>query len=256
MENEMFGISMPLLSQSTMAMEVTSLGVDQTSSFPTDTLSTQSQTYYLSDGYPLFSTLQEASAINVGLSPPDLLLSAPAPSIPGSFSASNNCAFEAEDEEEILVPRRWSLEEQMGQQLLQARFSNGSGDPYPYGVPANELSLTLGSHRQSDTEMAGVGEQCSEMSCSRVTRVGSKDKIYSHESRDPVLSSRTELSSAYLHAANQMLAEIAVRTLDDRYNKSLDPDDVSARRGSSLSSSSEQKPLKTELMSMLQMVRH
>lgn len=360
MENEIFGISMPILSQTTGAMEGSSPHVGPGVIMPTDALTNNSQTYLIG-GYPLFSTLQE-EAINslhitgdvnavssqMGASSrlmslpssafgnPDLrehleestlsaasiasLLSGPPSSIPAedirasfisngccnrlnsSLSASDNCAFGAEDDAGILAPGRavsgsnvrWGYDEHVGRQMLQARslatvgpsyrVSSGSDsawvssksslisdDQYTYSVPGNELSLTLGSPQQSAMNIASVPDQCSEMSCSGITQVTSKDNSYRKaaelqvssqflrhpsyevgralglESKHPfpgneeralecgssgcVHFSQTLLGSQYLHVAHQILAEVAGRALEDRHKS--DDSGYLCERGSS-----------------------
>ncbi|CAA7402856.1 unnamed protein product [Spirodela intermedia] len=264
------------------------------------------------------STLSAASIAGLLSGPPS---SIPAEDIRASFisngcrnrlnsslSASDNCAFGAEDDAGILVPGRavsgsnvrWSYDEQIGQQMLQARslatvspsyrVSSGSDsawvsskssmisdDQYTYNVPGNELSLTLGSRQQPAMNMASVPDQCSEMSCSSLTQVTSKDNRYRDaaelqvssqflrnpsydvrralglESRHPlpgneertlecgssgyVHFSQTLLGSRYLHVAHQILAEVTGHALEDQYK----PDDSGyfCERGTSPLSSDE-----------------
>uniref|UniRef100_A0A1D1ZF00 Homeobox protein ATH1 n=1 Tax=Anthurium amnicola TaxID=1678845 RepID=A0A1D1ZF00_9ARAE len=137
-----------------------------------------------------------------------------------SLSASENCAFGADDAE-LLAPKRdlnmtgpnfrWSCDEIMGHQVLPGRTMTtvrpsyhvvsssdpawlpnkstlNSDDQYDYCTPSNELSLTLGSSRLSIMNIPSIPDQCSEISCSAITQVTSKDNRHGDATELPVCS--------------------------------------------------------------------
>ncbi|MQL84505.1 hypothetical protein Taro_017012 [Colocasia esculenta] len=148
-----------------------------------------------------------------------------------SLSASDNCAYGVEDDTELLVSKRdmnmnsqnfrWNCDEMMGQQVLLSRTMTtvrpsyhvmsssdaawipskstlNSGDQYTYCMPSNELSLTLGSSQLSIMNIRNIPDQCSEISCSGITQVTSKDNRY----RD---ATELQVSSQFLrHSENDV----------------------------------------------------
>jgi len=85
-------------------------------------------------------------------------------------------------------------------------------DPFDnYSLPTNELSLSLGSCQPSVIYMPNIPDHCSEKSCSVVTQVTPKDSeelsLYCGPSSS-VHFSHVLLGSRYLDVAQQVLAEI------------------------------------------------
>ncbi|XP_078431963.1 homeobox protein ATH1-like [Wolffia australiana] len=289
MENEIFTVSVPLLNHGSAGMEAIAPAIELTSS---------GQQYYLMGGCPSFTNLQE-DAINTlhrgaGVDGDDLLPGQPSSlflSAPGSSISSLN-SFDVHGDAPSF---RWSLDELQARSMAGVspsfRFSSISdptwvsskpamiaNEQYAYGVLGNELSLTLGSRRQSNVSMGGVhADQCSEMSCSGITQAAPRDNCYGDVPEFHASSqfhrlpsngdlcvtaggssgharvSQTVVGSPYFHAARQLLAEVAAPALCDQ-SRQNDEEGRSSPPKTEEFTAREPKTLKTDLINMLQLI--
>lgn len=139
------------------------------------------------------------------------------------------------------------------QPSLVSDKSNVTNPPFNYCIPSNELSLSLATCKPSVIDMPIIPDQCSEISGSDVTQVTSKERRYADSAELPICShvlphsfhdvglrseqtsanskglslscshgpmelSHVILGSKFLHAAQSILAEIAIYTIENQQN--------------------------------------